>query len=68
MPQIWLKRNLYDGLVKRELNVEKKVDELVEDFLGIKEERKEKGGRAEKEDVISKKEKLRGLMKRRGER
>ena len=33
MPQIWLKRRLYDGLTKREINVEAKVDELVEDFL-----------------------------------
>ena len=33
MPQIWLKRRLYDGLTKREINVEAKVDELVEDFI-----------------------------------
>ena len=33
MPQIWLKRRLYDGLTKRRINVEAKVDELVEDFL-----------------------------------
>ena len=33
MPQIWLKRHLYDGLTKKEINVEAKVDELVEDFL-----------------------------------
>ena len=33
MPQIWLKRRLYDELTKKEINVEGKVDELVEDFL-----------------------------------
>ena len=44
MPQIWLKRHLYDSLVKREVNVEKKVNELVEDFLDfLKEDEKEKG-------------------------
>ena len=49
MPQIWLKRNLYDGLVKRELNVEKKVDELVEDFLGLLENKeKERGDKSVK--------------------
>ena len=39
MPQIWLKRRLYDGLTKREINVEAKVDELVEDFLTFLEKR-----------------------------
>ena len=39
MPQIWLKRRLYDGLTKREINVEKKVDELVEDFLNFLEKK-----------------------------
>ena len=38
MPQIWLKRRLYDGLTKREINVEKKVDELVEEFITFLEE------------------------------
>ena len=33
MPQIWLKRRLYDGLTERGINVEKKVDELIGDLL-----------------------------------
>ena len=39
MPQIWLKRRLYDGLTKRGINVEAKVDELAEDFLTFLEKR-----------------------------
>ena len=39
MPQIWLKRRLYDELVKKCLNVEKEVDELVEDFLNFLEKK-----------------------------
>ena len=38
MPQIWLKRHLYDELTKRNCNVEQKVDKLVEDFLGVSNE------------------------------
>ena len=44
MPQIWLKRHLYDELTKREVNVDAKVDELVEDFLTLL-EKKGKGNK-----------------------
>ena len=33
MPQIWLKRRKYDELTIKGYAVEKKVDELVEEFL-----------------------------------
>ena len=33
MPQIWLKRDKYDELTRKGYLVEKKVDQLVEDFL-----------------------------------
>ena len=39
MPQIWLKRRLYDGLTQRGINVEAKVDELVDDFITFLEKR-----------------------------
>ena len=74
MPQIWLKRHLYDGLVKKEVNVEEKVDELVEDFLGLKEDISDlstkKGNSDEegKKDGTNKDRRLKGLIMRHREK
>ena len=53
MPQIWLKRRLYDGLIKKGINATDKVDELVEDFLGLSEKEENGSGSAELVEDIS---------------